>query len=70
MSDAAPRAGAIDVSRPPMPPAGMSAWQRAAANKGLSFLRLPDLALLGWDIAPVESVVVESGAIVVMGPHP
>ena len=71
MGDAAPRAGAIEVSPPPMAPAGMSARQRAAASKGLSFLRLPDPALLGWDIAPVESGVVESGAITVMGqPQP
>jgi hypothetical protein len=69
MGDAAPRAGAIEVSRPPMAPAGMSARRRAARKQGLSFLRLQDLALLGWDIAPVESGVVESGAIIVMGNH-
>jgi hypothetical protein len=48
MSDAAPRASSIDVSRPPMAPAGMDALWRAAASKELSYARLLTEWLALW----------------------
>jgi hypothetical protein len=48
MSDAAPRASSIDVSRPPMAPAGLDALRRAAASKELSYARLLTEWLALW----------------------